>query len=122
MPFPGPKFFTDKAGREGEQENTAWTAKRCDTSQDILAKFHLYASIMKPEAVHTRAFNVADGVPEVVSWETAWPRICTWFGLKGVPPDGTMESFATWMRERKDQLGKWEEEMGLKKGALEGTG
>jgi hypothetical protein len=127
VPFPGPKYHTELAGRElrdgeaGEQENTAWTAKRTDTSQDILAKFHLFAS-MHSDAVHTRAFNVADGIPEVVSWEVVWPGICAYFGLKGVPPDGSMRSFADWMKERKGEWAEWEEKMGLKKGALDGTG
>lgn len=79
------------SGGGGTTLKSAWLAKRTDTSQDILARFHLYAS-MHPDAVHARAFNVADGIPEVVTWEMVWPGVCSYFGLRGVPPDGMPRS------------------------------
>lgn len=109
--FPGPAL---EGGR-----NTAWTAKRVDTSQDVLAKFHLFASL-NPEKVSGRVFNVADGIPEAVSWESIWPGICSYFGLKGIPPDGSVKGL-DWILSQKENWGKLEEENGLRKGSMEGT-
>ena len=38
----------------------AYNALHTDTSQDILSRFHIYASL-HPGAVSKRAFNIADG-------------------------------------------------------------
>lgn len=60
-----------------------WMAKRTDTSQDILARFQIYAS-MHPEQVRERAFNVAEGA--MVAWVDVCPGTCSYLGLKGVGP------------------------------------
>ena len=62
----------------------AYKELHTDTSQDILARFHIFAS-PHADAVAGQAFNVADG--DVVTWEEIWPGVCSWFGLKGVGPD-----------------------------------
>ena len=49
-----------------------WKARRSHSSQDILAKFHVYASL-NPERTAERAFNIAD--KEVTTWEQIWPGI-----------------------------------------------
>jgi hypothetical protein len=121
VPFPGPALGEVKEHTlEGASAfKSSWIAKRTDTSQDILARFHLYAS-MRPDAVHTRAFNIADGIPEVVTWEVVWPGICAHFDLKGVPPDGTLKSPKAWMLEHKGEWARLEGERVQK--ALEATG
>ena len=97
-----------------------WRAMRTDTSQDILARFHVYAS-MHPEEVRERAFNVADG--EAVSWAQVWPGICSYFGLEGVGPSsaGGKAAGVEWLKSRQPQWGEWVRKNGLKEGALEGT-
>ncbi|KAF6241297.1 hypothetical protein HO173_000007 [Letharia columbiana] len=99
-------------------DEKAFKALHTDTSQDVLAQFHIYASL-HPEAVSRKAFNIADG--EVVTWEQVWPSICHWFGLKGVGPDPSKKTGAEWVQDRKGQWGKWVKENGLKVGALEAT-
>ena len=104
VPFPG--------GRE------AFTALHTDTSQDILAKFHVYASL-SPEKVERRAFNVADG--PATTWEAEWPRICEWFGLVGAGPAESTFSAQQWMETHSNIWTEWVQRKGLKEGALEGT-
>lgn len=96
----------------------AYKALHTDTSQDILAQFHIYASL-NPEAVSKKAFNIADG--DVVTWEQVWPGVCHWFGLKGVGPDPSKKTGAEWVQEQKGQWGSWVKENRLNEGALEAT-
>ena len=49
-----------------------WKARRSDSSQDVLARFHVYASL-NPQRTAERAFNIAD--EEVITWEQIWPGI-----------------------------------------------
>ena len=88
------------------------------TSQDILARFHIFASF-HADAVAGRAFNIADG--DVVTWEQIWPGVCSWFGLKGVGPDQSRSTGAQWVQEHKGQWNAWVKEHGLKEGTLEAT-
>ena len=96
----------------------SWKALHSDTSQDLLARFHIYASLA-PEKVSKKAINVAD---EVTSWEKVWPDICSYFGLKGVRPDEGLEKKAfgvQWMMDHQADWGKWVKENGLKEGSVE---
>jgi len=97
----------------------AYKALHTDTSQDILARFHIYASLHQ-DAVSTRAFNIADG-NEPISWKKIWPEICAYFSLKGVGPDSSKTSGAKWVLDRRDKWREWEDEKGLRKGMLEAT-
>jgi len=96
----------------------AFHAPHTDTSQDILARFHIFAST-HPSAVSKRAFNVADG--PAVTWADVWPGICQYFDLKGTPSSTDRPTGAQWMRQHRAQWGKWVEENGLREGAVEGT-
>ncbi|KAK5130066.1 hypothetical protein LTR08_002499 [Meristemomyces frigidus] len=100
--------------------NDAWTALHTDTSQDILARFHIYASL-HPVQTTGRAFNVVDGPPE--RWQEVWPEICAYFGLKGLAPESTGEPFSAqqWMESHRDLWQSWVARKGLKEGALEAT-
>lgn len=97
----------------------AYKALHTDTSQDILARFHIFASL-HPDAVKERAFNIADG-DAPVTWEQVWPGLCSHFGLKGGGPDSSKLTGAHWMREHRNQWASWVKDNGLKEGALEGT-
>ena len=104
VPFPG--------------NEAAYKELHMDTSQDILARFHIFASF-HADAVVGQAFNVADG--DVVTWEEIWPGVCSWFGLKGVGPNQSRSTGAQWVQEHKGQWNTWVKEHGLKEGALEAT-
>ena len=97
----------------------AWKHLHNDTSQDILARFTIHASLSPSEQVDGKAFNIAD---EVVRWETVWPEICSYFGLKGVGPQSDKVTGADWVRGKKTEWAHWVEENGLQQGVLETTG
>ncbi|KAK1069599.1 hypothetical protein LTR74_004712 [Friedmanniomyces endolithicus] len=99
---------------------SAWNALHTDTSQDILARFHIYASMM-PEATSGRAFNVVDG--PATTWREVWPELCAYFGLMGVGPtaSGEISSAQKWMESHRADWAKWTAANQLKEGALEGT-
>ncbi|EMD00187.1 hypothetical protein BAUCODRAFT_367934 [Baudoinia panamericana UAMH 10762] len=99
----------------------AWEALHTDTSQDILARFHIFASL-KPEMTSEKTFNVVDG--PATHWKEVWPQVCAYFGLRGVAPQsGDREPFSAqrWMEEQHGNWAKWVQKYGLKEGALEGT-
>ena len=62
----------------------SWTIKSNDISQDVLARFAIYASL-HPGATGAGSFNVADSA-QPSSWSRKWPVLCEYFGLKGLPP------------------------------------
>ena len=102
-------------------DETVWKTKHSDTSQDVLAKFHVYASLHRNK-VHGQAFNVAD--EETITWEGVWVGICEWFGLKGVGPrkESGGEALGTeWVMGKKDMWGEWIKENGLQEGVLESS-
>lgn len=62
----------------------SWVIKSNDTSQHVLARFAIYASL-HPEVSSGESFNVADAA-QPSNWSTKWPIICEYFGLNGVAP------------------------------------
>jgi len=96
-----------------------WKATHCDTSQDVLAKFHIFASL-RPEDVSGKAFNVADEAR--VNWEGIWPALCQYFGLKGVGPrpgeEGSLRGVA-WVMAQQGNWKNWVEENDLQDGFIE---
>lgn len=104
VPFPGTR--------------ESWTAQFTDTSQDILARFHILASL-SPDKTAERAFNVADGPP--TAWEREWPALCEYFGLRGGGPEERQFSAQQWMESHQSAWADWVREYGLKEGALEAT-
>lgn len=82
----------------------SWTCKHTDTSQDILAKFEIYAALDPKQTGNGRAFNIVDG--NVTTWEEKWPGICSYFGLKAAGPGDyePVEQFAKKHAKVWDQL------------------
>jgi len=98
----------------------AYRSLHTDTSQDILARFHVFASLC-PDKTGGMAFNVADG--DVITWEDKWPSVCAYFGLKGVGPDETHSrpTGTQWIKEHRADWDKWVAENDLRKGIMEAT-
>jgi hypothetical protein len=94
----------------------SWTNLFHDSSQDITAKFAIYASL-HPEASAGESFNVADTY-EPVSWSVKWSTICEYFGLKGVPPpaDGSGPDPTAYVADHFDQWKELEKQKGLQTG------
>lgn len=107
VPFPGTR--------------EAWTALHTDTSQDVLARFHVFASL-NPERVAGEAFNVADG--DAVTWEAVWPKLCAWFGLTGGGPLGGSEHFDAklWVERYQGEWEGWAKRNGLVPGIIGESG
>ncbi|KAI9799136.1 MAG: hypothetical protein M1833_004176 [Piccolia ochrophora] len=99
---------------------TAYRALHTDTSQDILARFHIHCSLNSGRTKR-KAFNIADGA--TVSWEDIWGGLCQFFGLKGAAPDPSHKkpTGAEWMHGHRPQWAGWVKKHGLKEGAIEGT-
>ncbi|TKA73904.1 hypothetical protein B0A49_05021 [Cryomyces minteri] len=101
----------------------AWNAPHTDTSQDLLARFHIFASLHKrQDEISRRAFNVADGPP--VTWREIWPGVCEYFGLSGVGPSSSAQDQATgaqWVQSHQSDWASYEQQHGLRPGALAAT-
>ena len=77
----------------------AWQNKHTDTSQDILARFEIYAALRSDKTGQGRSFNCADG--PVVTWAQKWSRIASYFDLNGVgpgPSSGNMGYLGEWAK------------------------
>ncbi|CAK7221530.1 hypothetical protein SBRCBS47491_004556 [Sporothrix bragantina] len=104
VPFPG----NDKS----------WTIQSNDSSQDIVARFSIFASLRPHAAGEGRAFNVADRV-RPSSWSVKWPVICSFFSLKGVGPTENSVSPSEFMEKN---AGIWQRlvaEKGLRPSSLD---
>jgi hypothetical protein len=89
-----------------------------DSSQDIVAKTAIYASL-HPEKSAGQRYNAADN-SRASSWSEKWPVICEYFGLKGIgpPPGGSGPQPPTYLA---DHLAEWQEvekKYGLKTGRV----
>lgn len=61
-----------------------WVAQFNNSSQDMVARFSIYASL-NPKLTGGHSINVADN-DKPSSWSEIWPVICQWFKLRGVGP------------------------------------
>ncbi|CAG9943093.1 unnamed protein product [Clonostachys rosea f. rosea IK726] len=92
---------------------------RCnDSSQDIVAKTAIYASL-HPEKSGGKRFNAADN-SQPSTWEKKWPIICDYFGLKGVgpPASGHGPDPVEFLANHIDEWKKVEQKYGLATGRV----
>ncbi|KAK5201245.1 hypothetical protein LTR16_003350 [Cryomyces antarcticus] len=97
----------------------SWEILSNDSSQDIVAKFSIYASLHPEDCGGGQAFNVADNSTPS-SWSVKWPIICDFFGLHGTPPPmgGSGPQPGQYLEEH---FGEWralEKERGLQTGRV----
>jgi hypothetical protein len=80
--------FVEGKGKEvkfpGADE--VWRGRRTDSSQDLIGRFSVWVSLRGDEITNGNAYNVVDSRSEGTTWEEDWPRLCEYFGLKGVGP------------------------------------
>ena len=97
-----------------------WKALHSDSSQDVVAKFHIHASTAAG-LEKGGVFNIAD--EDSITWERLWPDVYDYFGLKGVGPaaegDADQKLGLDWVMSMKPEWPSWVERNGLKGGALE---
>lgn len=98
----------------------SWIAKCNDSSQDLIARFAIHASL-HPEISANERFNIADNAV-ASTWSAKWPIICAYFGLKGVPPtNGSGPDPAQYLGENADRWAELEKKYGLQKGRVSGN-
>lgn len=92
----------------------SWTIKSNDSSQDIIGRFTVHASL-HPETTGEQRYNVADNA-QWSTWSAKWPVICEYFGLRGVPPpaEGSGPNPSAYVQENKDKWFEMEKKYGLK--------
>jgi hypothetical protein len=99
----------------------SWRILSNDSSQDIVARFSIHASLHPSQSSH-RSFNVADSATPS-PWSKRWPVICAWFGLKGVGPSppGAEPSPqpGAYLREHRAEWKALAAKHGLKSGAVD---
>jgi hypothetical protein len=82
----------------------SYKALNNDTSQDILAKFAIYASLHGTKT-GGRTFNIChENTPS--SWSIKWPIICDFFGLIGSDPEANSPQPGAYIAENR---AKWDE-------------
>ncbi|EXF82147.1 hypothetical protein CFIO01_00661 [Colletotrichum fioriniae PJ7] len=87
-----------------------------DSSQDTIAKSHIYLSTVEPEESNGEAFNIADNATPV-SWVERWPVMVDYFGLQGTPPVKEAQTtfpVEKWWEEHQDDYRRMCAEFGLK--------
>jgi hypothetical protein len=108
--------YVNGAGAEVQFPGTeeSWTILSNDSSQGILAKFCIYASLNPESCGHGNRFNVADNA-QPSSWSKKWPIICDYFGLKGVgsPKGGSGPQPGEYISQHLEEWKKMEMEKGL---------
>lgn len=77
----------------------------------MIARQTLHLTLTLPPTTKGESYNVADATYPT-TWETDWPAICEYFGLKGTaPPDDSKDrevrkfikdNFATWEKLEKE--------------------
>ncbi|KAI1264816.1 hypothetical protein F5Y18DRAFT_417396 [Xylariaceae sp. FL1019] len=94
----------------------SWKALSNDSSQDIVAKASIIASL-RPEKSAEQRYNTADD-PAPSSWSQKWPIVCDYFGLKGVGPSPSGPQPTEYCADHLDEWKAMEEKYGLKKGRV----
>ncbi|KAK4971845.1 hypothetical protein LTR66_003500 [Elasticomyces elasticus] len=82
----------------------SWVAKSNDSSSDMIARQTIHLSLNG--FGNGEGHNVADA-RKWENWESKWPKLCAYFGLKGTPPT---EATTTVNKLRKyiyDHLADW---------------
>jgi nucleoside-diphosphate-sugar epimerase len=106
IPFPGNEIV--------------WQSKRSDSSQDVIARFHIHAAL-NPDT-DGKAYNIAD--EDYVTWAGGlWKDVCAHFGLVGLAPgEGTDDASpkgVEWVMANQPRWGEFVEKNGLRSGFLE---
>ncbi|KAH6976936.1 hypothetical protein BKA56DRAFT_632876 [Ilyonectria sp. MPI-CAGE-AT-0026] len=96
----------------------SWKILSNDSSQDIVAKVAIYASL-HPEKSSGKRYNAADS-SKASSWSQKWPVICEYFGLKGVAPPagGSGPQPTQYLADHIDQWKEVEKKYGLVTGRV----
>lgn len=98
----------------------AWTIKSNDSSQGIIARFSIYASLHANRTGNGQAFNVADrSIPS--TWSKKWPIICSFFGLEGVEPDESFPWPESYISEHRNEWNELTKKHDLKSGVVDNT-
>jgi hypothetical protein len=104
VPFPG--------------NEKSWLIQSNDSSEDIVARFSIYASLHAEVAGGGKAFNVADRTAPS-SWSVKWPVICSFFALQGVGPAEDAPQPGAYIQQHRDRWIKLAQDNSLRLESLE---
>jgi len=96
----------------------AFTAKFVPASQDIIAKFCIFASLRPDLAGRGSAFNIGDRA-EPTSWSSIWPIICSIFGLEGIEPRQNTLPTSVYIEKHRQHWNRIVEERHLRSGFVD---
>lgn len=99
VPFPG----TTKS----------WKAKHNEAGSDMIAKQTIYLSLHPKTCGKGEAFNVSSS-PKYETWETKWPQLCDYFGLRGTPPSDKAREVRSYINDQMPAWKKMEQNYGLR--------
>ncbi|RAL12647.1 SDR family oxidoreductase [Aspergillus homomorphus CBS 101889] len=101
----------------------SYSARAQDSSQDLIARFGIWASLRPGNEVGGESFNIADAdAGKAAPWKDKWPVVCEWFGLRGVGPEeegvgaGSKVDIVAFLREHVAERKTMEREFGLNSG------
>ena len=85
----------------------------------MIARQTIHLSLNLPGEMKGEGFNVADArAPE--TWSTKWPKLCSYFGLKGTaPPKDSELEVRKYINDHVDAWKDLEKKHGLKKGVAD---
>jgi hypothetical protein len=96
-----------------------WKARSNDSSSDMIARQTLHLSLSDPQGRKGEAFNVADSrTPS--NWETKWPILCSYFGLKATKPSSQSPDIRSFINEHMETWLAMESKYGLQSGHVDG--
>ena len=81
----------------------------------MIAKQTIYLSLHPDTCGNGEAFNTASS-PQVETWESEWPQLCAYFGLKGAPPSSKSPEVRTYINEHLKEWKALEQNHGLRAG------
>lgn len=79
----------------------------------MMAKQTIFLSLHPELCGKGGAFNIASR-PEWETWETKWPQLCAYFGLKGGPPTSDKKEVRAYINENLDTWRQIGEEHNLR--------
>jgi hypothetical protein len=97
----------------------SWKILCNDSSQDLLARFSIHASLNPSTCGQGQRFNVSDN-SKPSTWSAKWSIICQYFGLKGVgpPESGSGPQPGDYVAQHVDEWKVMEKEKGLVAGRV----
>jgi hypothetical protein len=91
----------------------SWKAKSNEAGGDMIARQTIFLSLKPETCGNGEAFNVASS-PQWESWETRWPELCAYFGMKSGPPSDKAKEVRKYINDHMNEWREIEKKYGLR--------